>query len=178
MYHSLDVILNFIEKDIISKYAYILHDHDGCIPHYHCLLVFKQNVSLHFISKNLDLLAGCHQNTLGEIMCDRISMFEYLTHSDAENDKYVYDDSCVHTNAIDYFSGSVNYRDNVAYQIVCDIINRRPLRELARNYGRDLIINYSRYKEFADMIRCEEPARKLINVDDAVLPFQDNLEFV
>lgn len=171
VYHSLDVIINFLEKDVVSKYAYILHDHDGCVPHFHCLFVFKQNVSLHFIQKNLDLIAGCHQNTLGEVMSDRISMFEYLTHSNSDIDKYSYDDSAVHTNARDYFSGVVNYKDNVAYQILLDILANRPYRELAKNYGREIIINFNRYNDFALLIRQQEPSKRIIDVDNEELPF-------
>ena len=169
IYHTEDTIKKFLEKDIVSKYAYILHDHDKSNLHYHLVVVFKQNVSLHFIQKNLDLLAGFHQNTFGESVVDRIGIFEYLTHSELENDKYHYDEKCVITNARDYFSGITELKDNVSYQLLCDIISNRPFRELAKNYGREVILNYSKYRDYADLVISQEK-RIVVSVQEE-LPF-------
>ena len=62
--------------------------------------------------------------------------------------------------------------DDKAVRIIDDIIACVPFRELVRRYGRDLVINYSRYRDFAEAVRKEERAVPFIPSDKEIV-FKD-----
>lgn len=173
-YHTEENLKKFLLNGNITRYAYIFHGHDSCEPHYHFLLVSKTNISANYIANSLDSIANLHQNTFCEPLRDKSVMYKYLTH-EYENDekKYIYDDSCIVTNDKNYFLDLESIEDNKAYCILLDIINHTKYRELAKRYGREIIINWNHYDNFAHMIMAQEPTlkSKIVECDEKHLPF-------
>lgn len=171
-YHSEDTIkaVLSVNKNRIRHYAYILHDRDTKEDgspqevHYHVLLQFNNPLSLSAVRN----LFPKEQNTLGQAMRDKADCFVYLDHSDCP-DKFHYDHALIKSDDLRYWENVECGGDNEEklMGILDDILSHVPLREIARRYGRDAVIYYSRYKEFAIEMADEEKRMRDLNARNA-----------
>lgn len=147
-----DVLLKHDKQ--IRAYAYIEHNRDcdenGEIKprHIHILIRTIQGRTVgdicnwfsgYFDDKGLGI------NTLGQEMHDISNSYLYLTHTTpqalAEN-KYQYSPDEIFTNDRDYFEkASYNDEDNITLA-VSELLEGKPLKEVALKYGRDFILHY------------------------------------
>ena len=155
-------------QDWIAHYAYIVHDkdvnEDGTPKqaHVHILLRTVERLSFSSIQRRInrftyDFYYGTEeekQNTFIEFTQDIDDAFRYLTHSTEEArkaNKYQYDSYAIVSDNIGYWRGdysSVASKKNVALDIINDIENGLSERQLLTRYGREYLINRSKYKEF------------------------------
>lgn len=142
----------------IRAYAYIEHNkdinEDGTPKerHLHILLRLINNRTLDDVRnwfKGYTDVSGLPINTLGQVMHDISSSFEYLTHDTEQaraDCKHLYDPTEIVSNDIQYFKDSTLHdEDNISLALMemCDGI---PLQEVAKKYGRDFIIHYQSIK--------------------------------
>lgn len=133
-----------------AHYAYIFHDKEECIPHYHVICVFKNPRAFAGIKS----LIESTQNTLGEVVKKSLSdVYDYLTHDNT--DKPLYDKSSVVCDDLAFWDSLVDSEENTTDSLIDDILAGLPLRILARRYGRDFMRNYRSYVDFARMV-CEQ----------------------
>lgn len=170
----------------IAHYAYIFHDKDESVPHWHICLVLSTGNACP--AQRVKKWFADEQNTLVEPMIDRGAMFTYLTHKDDKSimsGKADYSIDSIRCDNLEWWTSKVDKPQGVdrSVQIIDDIINKVPFRQMCLKYGRDFVINYERYKQMAHLIRSEEwePSPKLIEKlqpivdDDGVVnnPFPD-----
>ena len=162
-YHSEEVIKTVLQGNSarIRHWAYIKHDKDTNEDktlketHYHVLLQFNNSITMSAVRA----LFPAGQNTLAQPEYDKVASFLYLNHRN-EPDKYQYPDTDIVCNDPDYWKKlqESGEDDDKTVAIIDDIIACVPFRELMRRYGRDLVINYNRYRDFANAVRMEENA--------------------
>lgn len=133
--------------------------------------------------------SGCVCNTRGEFTHRASAAHYYLTHSgdsDGESDKYQYDKQIIKVlrgDLAEYIASKTDtelrYEKNLEReeraeakaddleQELNDIIEGKPLRYMARQYGRDYIKNRKAYHEYASQMVLEETGD--INKSCAVL---------
>lgn len=150
--------------DLLSStkgYAYILHDKDNKADgtpkeaHYHILCTFTANITASALAKRLTCVSG---NTLISTVHDKGKAYEYLTHKN-NPDKAQYPDCAIVKSHDSYYVPPKLKADDKAdetSQMIDDIINGKPLREMARKYGRDYMRNRRHYEEFCKDIILEE----------------------
>lgn len=173
----------------INRYAYILHDKDlytedvlndkGEIvhkagelkkAHFHVLIDF---INAHTFTSVKRIFTTAEDNPRVEKVTDRVAFFRYLTHKDEKN-AYKYPDSAIVSNDIKYYQdlekrGDFStHSDCVAVQIIEDLRAKVPLKQMMYKYGRDFIINYQKYKDFA---WAWEEDDKLNKYDENNMPF-------
>ncbi len=157
-----------------SHYAISLHDKDvnddGTLKkaHIHCILRFGRSIPC---SKIMKMFGEKMARPFIYIEDEFCRYYDYLTHKN-EVDKYQYPEDQIVTDDISYWKREYENHirdptdgDNVAEQIINDIIDTRPSRELVKKYGREIVINYRRYRDFAGMVYYEEYLR-----DKGVVP--------
>lgn len=157
-----------------SHYALSLHDKDvnddGTLKkaHIHCILRFGEKRSC---SKIMKLFGEKMARPLIFVESEFCRYYDYLTHED-ETDKYHYPKEQIITDDSAYWEREYNNHnrdppdgDNVAVQIINDIIATVPTRELVKKYGREIVINYKYYRSIAGMVYYEESLR-----DKGVVP--------
>lgn len=155
-YHSLETIKTVLTayEGRISHWAYILHDKDtnekGELkePHYHLLLVFYNPLTISACRALFPIGA----NTLGKFIDDKSRCFTYLDHSSTP-DKFQYSADAIVCDDLNYWiSLQAGEPDDKTLNIIDDLCDGVSFYELARRYGRDLVVNYSRYKDFANLV--------------------------
>lgn len=154
----------------IRHYAYILHDkdikEDGTLvaEHYHVLLVFNNAMTVTAVQK---LFPDNGQNTFPAPMRDKADCFNYLDHADCP-DKYQYSREAIVCDDLDYWTdlqrGDTD--DDRVLNIIDDILEKVPLYELARRYGRDLVINFDRYRSFAYQVARHTKVENFLSVEE------------
>ena len=88
-------------------------------------------------------------NTLGHAVRDKADCFNYLNHKD-KPEKYQYPDEAIICDDWKYWKSiQSGENDDKTLNILDDILAGVGFRELAKRYGRDLVINYHKYREFA-----------------------------
>lgn len=157
-----------------SHYALSLHDkdinEDGELkkPHIHCILRFGKQYTCNRI---MNMFGEKMARPLIFIEDEFCRYYDYLTHKD-EVDKYQYPEDQIVTDDLSYWKReydnhirSPTDNDNVAENIINDMIATLPTRELVKKYGREIVINYKSYRNIAGMIYYEEYLR-----DKGVVP--------
>lgn len=140
-----------------TNFAYILHDKDGCEPHYH--IIFEQRVRPASLLRRIAEIEPTQQ-TVVEQLKDRKAASKYMLHADIvsrANGKTLYDIEDVITNDIErYFPAPV--KNEVADNNFLDdlLAGRLTRREMARRYGRDYMKNYRAYEEFKTAVEIQE----------------------
>lgn len=173
-----DALQNILDTKLkqIDKYAYILHDKDvydkdvvndvgdvlhhvGDVkaPHTHIYLkLFESRDSgeiQRWFTKEID---GVRQNCFLERVHNRIGCIAYLTHRTKQSQhKYQYDLDLIKSFNLDGTELDGDCVDN-SLDIIEDILNHVPLREMVRRYGKQFIYQYKAYTEMAFNIRKEE----------------------
>ena len=159
-------INDFIEyisnNSLVKHYAVIAHDMDECESHLHAILCLRNNCTETALYKKFkrDLP---NQNTLVEGVKDMEGCFDYLTHENEEN-KIKYDKELIISDNLEWFESiEMNNKLNVdnSIGIIQDLLNSVPLEEMHLRYGRDFVINYQKYKFFADEVVRDMHARCL-----------------
>lgn len=176
VYHSLmsylseEQIQNVLQfhKNSIESYAYIYHDKEDNVSHYHIILKLftnweTENVRKWFTNAYLGI------NTFNEEVISPLQMFKYLTHTDEkslnDDSKFKYsEDNIVSDNLIFWKSRKEKEKSIKTIQLLYDIIERKPLSYMVATYGRDFVLNYSKYIDFAERLNVddkyhEEPPR-------------------
>lgn len=160
-----DIIKTALSDGSVMHYAYAKHDKDENEPHTHIVIRFNNNRSVAGVRefwKNFAIVDGVKiANTLVEPAISLDGAFAYLTHKN-EVDKYHYPDDIIVSDDIGYFRGDFSRKpdkqngDSPAFQILQDILAGTSWLEMARKWGREIIINRHAYLDFADLIRKEE----------------------
>lgn len=184
LYDDPSVFLYVIEqhKDDIEHYAYILHDRDVYLPtdkrvlsgdvpentpkepHYHLVVNLRSGRGNTSSAVRKWFQGFCRQNVFCQGVRKNLAlMLSYLTHSDKnsiKSNKVIYEQSEIVCDDVDWFHFACpdegNLHINKTLSIINDILNNCPLTELMRRYGRDVVVNYSRYSSYAFRIKLEE----------------------
>lgn len=146
-----------IHQEQVRYWCYILHDHDckedGELkePHYHVLLDIYNANSESGIKKWFAWCAdenGSRVNTLVELGEDRKYLCDYLTHAN-DKEKYQYDekDICRYGDMLLISGVKPRNDEQNALNIIDDMLLGASYYELVRHYGREFIINASRYED-------------------------------
>lgn len=168
----------FTEKaPYIKGVSYILHDKDyPKEPHYHIALELKRSRKGQAIIrwfKGLKDSKGQCANTFGEEVISVSALHDYFMHVDEESikeGKHQYTEEDIKVieglpNAWDYVTAwekaeaQAELKEQKAdevEQMIDDIINEVPSREMARRYGRDFMKNASQYRKFCAEVVLEE----------------------
>lgn len=157
----------------IAHYAYKVHDKDiyaedltdekGNIVHkageeervhIHLLLDFFNGHTFRVVKK---MFTTDTDNPRVEPVSDRVAQYRYLIHAD-DPDKYQYDKSGIMSNDINYYeklcvNGDRKDTDNLAEQIVNDMLCGVSPRVMLSRYGRDYVIHYRQYREVVEEIK-------------------------
>ena len=162
----------------INKYAFIKHDKCHYLEdliegtkvihkkgelekeHFHVLVDFFNG---HTFSSVKRIFTTENDKPRVEKITDRVAQYRYLTHKD-NPEKYQYDESAIISNDINYYEklcleGDKVDNDNKAECIIMDILKGVSPRIMLSRYGREYVINYQKYQDFAGEIR-------LSNVND------------
>lgn len=178
-------VRGFIKTLSVAKWAYIRHDErDGKEPHFHIVLRLNNPTTLSSMRGKIKAYGrgkddGKDVNSDVQECIDLNDAFLYLTHesnSAVSAGKALYDIKDVRTNDYGYFRGnyssagrmieSEKCAENTAYQILCDMERGISLRDMARRYGREFIINFNRYNDFYGLMKeQEQPARNYTDRD-------------
>lgn len=170
-YISLEEIQEYVKKETIEKYAYILHDKEESEPHYHLVVSFTNPRTWEGVKKDF---AKYEQNTLVKVVKSLDGVLDYLTHKN-KPEKYQYPEEAITNNG--YYRGAsrrnTDIEQDIAVSIVEAILEETPKRELLKRFGREYVIYRNRYESLACEIRIEEmpkhPKPALVNVDGEVL---------
>lgn len=154
------VINCLLDYSNLSHYCCILHDSDVDIngelkkPHIHFIATFSYPVSFSLVSKMFSFYLSSLSIVVLPENCCKIkttlkSAYDYLIHK-FEPDKFQYSSDLIFSDMPRRFSNDYSSSSSdVSFLIVNDILEGRSLRSMAMAYGRDFVLNYARYKEFA-----------------------------
>lgn len=182
-YLTMEEITNYCKlgfiHGIIKHYAFIKHDCDvGKEPHIHLLVVYKNARTASAVKADF---AGYTQNTLVEVCSELDSAYDYLTHK-RNADKYQYDRTLIVCDNVGYWEQTAcGNEPNTAEELIYDIIRGCSPREMLHKYGRDYVLNYARYHDFAQMIyddvkHCTTPQQRYLGnvVEEDNCPFMED----
>lgn len=144
----------------IRAYAYIWHDKDVRSdgtpkePHWHVLIILHNSSCCNAVIKWFKKYASC--NTFAEPVKTTVpEAYDYLTHKNDKN-KSPYDDTNIVHGNLEYWmkiSDDADDDDNVARQIIDDIMQGTPYYDMVIRYGREWVIYHERYELMACKIR-------------------------
>lgn len=176
----------------ISHYAYILHDKDTFVEevkdkdgnvvhekgelkkaHYHVLVDFYNACSANACKR---LFVTTTDNPKVEIINDMVASYRYLTHKD-NPEAYQYTSDCINSSDINYYEhmciiGAKKDSDNIAMQIIEDILKKVNPRILVHRYGRDFVIHMKQYYDCAWEIQEYDRAHPVFD-EQLKLPFDE-----
>lgn len=158
-YAKLDDIKKVFEyhTEQVRRWCCIWHDKDKdengdvVIPHYHIVVEFYNGYRVTSVRNWFKACLddkGQSVTTLGQLVIDRKSITDYLTHSNTP-EKYQYPETDIE-NYPDYIGiagTSPRNDDDSALAIIDDMLHGVTFYELIRRYGREFIINSSKYRE-------------------------------
>lgn len=155
-YHGLDVVRDFLTQTDPEAWAYIEHTEDTREdgtpkePHIHLLIKFGFDCRLTYISKHFK-----GQQTLIQKPNSLKAAHEYLYHKNHPS-KHQYDPADVVSFMAEKLTKTVReLKEDSNEQFLKDLVNLKN-RELAVKYGRDLMKNYYKYKDFAELIQRDD----------------------
>lgn len=168
VYHSLmsylseEQIQNVLQfhKSSIESFAYIYHDKEDNVNHYHIILKLFTNWETENVRKWFTVpFVGI--NTFNEEIISPLQMFKYLTHTDDkslnDDSKFKYsEDNIVSDNLTFWKSRKDKEKSIKTIQLLYDIIERKPLSYMVATYGRDFVLNYSKYIDFAERLYADD----------------------
>lgn len=146
----------------VRYFAYIVHDKDKLEngepkpKHIHLAVCLNSARTLQQIAMRFTDITQNAGNAFGQPTRSNKAIIEYFTHQN-EPEKYQYAEDKIVSNNIDYFKNDETDEDNT-YMIVEDIIKGKPLRELIKLYGRELLYHYTQFKDVANDIIQQEVA--------------------
>lgn len=140
----------------LDHYAYILHDKDENEPHHHILLHLTRAMTTSAVCSRFKTELS-PANTFNEpIKSDSIAT--YLLHEN-EPEKHQYNLNEVISNDFSWWLNNFTPdldKNQLTINVVNDLIVGVSPRELMSRYGRDIVINYQKYRFFADLIKQSE----------------------
>lgn len=166
----------------IAHYAYILHDKDKYLEdlkdesgnyvhrvgeiekeHFHIIVDFYNGHTFNAVKR---MFTTPTDNPRVEPISDRVAKYRYLIHAD-DPDKYQYEKTAIVSNDINYYeklckNGDRRDSDNLAEQIINDLLAGVSPRIMVSRYGRDYVVHMRQYKDCVDEIRywdLEHPKR-------------------
>lgn len=174
-YATAESLESALEGKGLEAYAYILHDKDGCEPHLHVVMLAdrsRRGKDLYAWLKDCVDSKGQPANSEIEVVRSMDACHKYLTHSDdasKQKGKHQYTESDIvypmgaepweYKTPVDVqFQAREKERASAEKcdQLIQDIIDRVPAREMARRYGRDYMKNHMVYRKFAAEVLLEE----------------------
>lgn len=161
-YHNIETVKKTLEYLVsvgrVRHWAFITHDKDKDSEnkikesHIHILLQLNNAMTLSAVRS----LFPTGANTLAQPMLDKTDCFNYLTHKD-KPDKYQYDECEILADNMEYWKSlQKGVADDKTICIIEDIISGCPFRTMVLRYGRDFVINYSKFAAMALMIKDED----------------------
>lgn len=142
-----------LEKYNLRYYAFIEHNKDDKERHFHVALHFYNQRRLTSVR---NMFSGLNFNVLVQYAVDKYKLVnKYFTHTDkasVDARKEVYNRSEIHSNGIEHFQARNEEEHEKTLNILDDITKGVSLYELARRYGRDLVINFEKYYAFTRWI--------------------------
>ena len=152
-YTDLNLVIDIL-KDFATHYVYILHDKDNVDNHFHLLITFKRAYSIKKVLSFFPTYANTflYPNEKRDFAGD----FLYLTHSNC-SDKFHYDNNALVSNDLDFYLSFLNLKSNETKNVdllndICLVV-KIDLNFLVTKYGRDFMLNCSRYLSFRDFYR-------------------------
>ena len=166
-------------KEDIRCLSYIVHDKDEADTHIHAIFALSRSLQVKTICgwfKKCSDVEGVPCNTFAEEILSASAMEDYLTHSgEGQEGKHQYQAEDVKVlEAVADARRSLKGKEDVKREnaekkaerkaeqadetesLLNDLIARRPMRELARKYGRDFMKNHRTYMAFAIDVQLEE----------------------
>lgn len=138
------------EKYNLKYYAFIEHNKDDKERHFHIALHFYNQRRLTSVR---EMFSGLEFNVLVQYAVDKYKLVnKYFTHTDKasiEAGKKVYERAEIHTNNFEHFQAKYEEEHEKTLNILQDISDGISTYELARRYGRDLVLNFEKYYKFA-----------------------------
>lgn len=176
-YDTLEQVANFVKNERIKHFAYILHDkdftNDGLPkePHIHLYLEYEHARTENSLRYELDhFFIG---NSFTEVCYDKPLALRYLVHAD-DISKTQYSADLVYTNISNFLFMETD--DNTALNILDDIKNKVGFRELVKRYGREVVINYNKYRDYLTLIQQEERGETLYTLAyDDIISIMDSV---
>lgn len=188
------ILIKYAER--ISHYAFIKHDkdvyenelkdEDGNVlhavgdlkkEHYHILVDFYNACSINACKR---IFKTENDNAKVEVINDVVSSYRYLTHED-NPEKAQYSKDMIVSDNINYYEhlciiGAKKDSDNMAMDIINDILANVNPRILVHRYGRDFVIHMNQYYDCAREIKDWENLHKVKDIseyyEDEQLPFE------
>lgn len=149
-----------ITLENVRYFAYIVHDKD-VLPdgspkpkHIHLALCLNSARTLQQITMHFTDIASNAGNAFGQPTRSNKAIIEYFTHKN-ESEKYPYTEDLIVSNNLEYFKNEDTDEDNTI-MIIEDILAGKPIRELVKIYGRELLYHYNQFKQVAEDIREQE----------------------
>jgi hypothetical protein len=153
----------------IRAFAYIYHNRDENVPHYHLIVRTYSTWTEAQILKWFDWIKlKRNQNTFVQILDNSIGMNEYLTHGDmpsilAGKEPYSRDE-IKDFGLWDIVDKKDSYDET--YEIVRSLMAGMSERDLIRRYGKNYLYHRNSYHEAADTIYYEQSKFNRIEMRD------------
>lgn len=160
--YDIDNFKEYIEKRLkfINHYVAIYHDLDGVMPHYHLAVNLsdsweEKRVRDFFRSSDS---SNCLSIDQDEKYKNRFHIVPYFLHRN-EPEKTQYNDEDLISNDLSYYLEKSNDDFDKRRQLIEDFIGYvnnidgcLSRRDLYIKYGRDVLINFDKYTEFAHLV--------------------------
>lgn len=159
-----DALLEFLQVTNPYSFAWICHDKDTNAdgtpvkPHYHAVVKYDNGVRVSHMAKVFT------ENVCFEVPYNEKAIEDYLLHMNSP-EKYQYDPSEVtqytESGRRAMFVSREEYQAETMTELLNDL-QTLSMRELALKYGRDMMLNYDRYRKFVkEMVVEEENAKEV-----------------
>ena len=164
------------KKNSYTAYALIEHDKDQTDTHCHLFIKFnseRRGVDIQKWFENCTDVNDKPANTRFENVKSKKGLIDYLTHKN-NADKAQYDESKIiwsDENGKEQLLKE-SEEDN-GYNALEKMLNQIPLRQIAKEHGRDFIRYYNSYKQLRDDIMYQERQKK---IEDEQLKLINELE--
>lgn len=152
------------KKNSYTAYALIEHDKDPTDTHCHIFIKFnseRRGVDIQKWFENSTDINDKQANTRFENVKSKKGLIEYLTHKN-NADKAQYDESKIiwsDENARELLLE--DQKEDNGYNALEKMLNNIPLRQIAKEHGRDFIRYYNSYKQLRDDIMYQERKKKI-----------------
>lgn len=153
-----EAMLEFLQVTFPYSFAWICHDKDvkedgsPVKPHFHCVARYDNGVRVSHLAKVFN------ENVTFEVPYNDKAIEDYLIHAHSP-DKYQYDknDVVIYTDSgrRAMFVSREEYQAETMTELLNDL-QTLTMRDLALKYGRDMMLNYDRYRKFVKEMVIEE----------------------
>ncbi len=151
---DIKLTIDYHKKNILH-YAYILHDKDEVVPHYHVLLWLVNATTDSAVRQWFSDVTS--QNVLSQQIVEKSAIVSYLTHKGIK-DKYEYSWENIYTD--DFMWLTKEEEISTSFEsMFTDFDNGVPLYDMCKRYGRDFVINFQKYNDMYNMI-CNQRSRQ------------------